>query len=146
MILQNLNNLYEPLGRYIPSKVAYSHPNIAYLSSYLCLRKFWQCRNSTFGTIQRDLHEPIRLKLNIYIFWPSKFWPTPKQLAKNTEKCAIDSFFKTEYDPAKLDNFHEQFGHNRIGGLWLSATVAIRYEPRWHLPKVGESTQQITHN
>jgi hypothetical protein len=48
---------------------------------------------------------------------------TPKQLAKNTEKCAIDSFFKTEYDPAKLDNFHEQFGHNRIGGLWLSATV-----------------------
>ena len=63
------------------------------------------------------------LKLNIYIFWPSKFWPTHKQLAKNTEKCAIDSFFKAEYDPAKLDNFHEQFSHNKMGGLWLSTTV-----------------------
>jgi hypothetical protein len=62
-------------------------------------RKFWQCRNSTFRTIQRYLHKLIRLKLYIYIFWSSKIWPTPKQLAKNTEKCPIDSFFRAEDDP-----------------------------------------------
>ena len=70
-----------------------------YLWSHLCLRKFCHCRNNTFGTIQRDLHEPIRLKLDICIFWPSKFWPTPKQLAKNTKKCAINSFSKLKMIP-----------------------------------------------
>jgi len=25
--------------------------------------------------------------------------------------------------PQKLYNFHEQFSHNKIGGLWLSTTV-----------------------
>jgi hypothetical protein len=49
MILQHLNDFYQPFSRYIASKVTYSHPNIAYLSSYLRLRKFRQCRNSTFG-------------------------------------------------------------------------------------------------
>jgi hypothetical protein len=72
----NLDNFHKPFGKYITSKSTFSHPNIEYLSSHLCLRKFWQCRNSTFRTIQRDLHEPIRLKLNIYIVWPPKFgWP-----------------------------------------------------------------------
>ena len=70
-----------------------------YLWSHLYLRKFCQCRNNTFGTIQRDSHELIRLKLDICIFWPSKIWPTPKQLAKNTKKCAINSFSKLKMIP-----------------------------------------------
>ena len=93
---------YQLFSRYIASKVTYSYPNIAYLSSYLCLRKLWQCRNSTFGTIQKDLHKQIRLKLNIYTFWPSKFWWHSKQLAKNPEKCAINSIFKAKDDPTKI--------------------------------------------
>ena len=126
MIPQKLNNLYKPFSRYIASKVTYSQPNIEYLSSYLHLRKFWQCRNSTFGTIRRDLHKPIRLKLNIYIFWPSKFWRHPKQLAKNPQKCAINSFLKAEYDPTKIGPFiYEPFSHNKSGGLWLSMTVLL---------------------
>ena len=56
--------------------------------TWLHLRKFWQCKNGTFRTTQWDLHEPIRVKLDIYIFWPSKIWQNPKQLAKNTEKCS----------------------------------------------------------
>jgi len=105
MIPRILDNFHKPFGWYITSKVTFSHPNIEYLSSHLRLRKFWKCRNSTVRTIQRDLHKLIRLKLDIYIFWPSKIWPTPKQLAKNTEKCAINSFFKSEDDSAKIGQF-----------------------------------------
>jgi hypothetical protein len=54
----------------------------------------------------------------------SKIWQTPKQLAKNTEKCAINSFFKAKDDLQKLDNFHKPFGYNKTGGLWLSTTVS----------------------
>ena len=39
--------------------------------------------------------------------WTSKFWLSPKQLAKNAKKCAIDSFCKSEDDPTKMDNFHK---------------------------------------
>jgi hypothetical protein len=38
-------------------------------------------------------------------FLTSKIWPNPKQLAKNTEKCGIDSFFETEDDPTKIRQF-----------------------------------------
>jgi hypothetical protein len=34
----------------------------------------------------------------------------PKQLAKNAEKCAIDSFFIAEDEHINLDNFHKPFG------------------------------------
>ena len=96
MILQNLNNFYQLFSRYIASKVTYSHQNIAYLSSYLCLRKFWQCRNSTFRTIQKNLHKPIRLKLDIYIFWPLKSLWHPKQLAKNPKKMCNRLLFQSQ--------------------------------------------------
>ena len=86
-------------------------------------KKFWQCRNSTFRTIQQDLYKPIRLKLNIYILWPQKIWATPKQLIKNAEKYAINSFSKAEDDPTKLDNFHKPFSYHKISRLWLFVTV-----------------------
>jgi hypothetical protein len=35
-------------------------------------------------------------------------------------------FSKLNMIPQKLDNFHKQFGHNKIGGLWLSATVVVQ--------------------
>jgi len=38
-------------------------------------------------------------------FNPQKFGHPPKQLAKNTEKCAINSFFKSEDDSAKIGQF-----------------------------------------
>jgi len=72
---------------------------------------------------------PITLKLNIYHFEPPKFGRPPKQFAKNAEKCAIDSFSKLKMIPQKLDNFPELFGHNKSGGLWLSATVWPRATP-----------------
>ena len=45
------------------------------------------------------------LKLNIYHFEPQNFGGHLKQLAKNPEKCANDSFFKTENDPTKIEQF-----------------------------------------
>jgi hypothetical protein len=32
-------------------------------------------------------------------------------------------FAKLKIILLKLDNFHEPFGHNKSGGLWLSTTV-----------------------
>jgi hypothetical protein len=52
------------------------------------------------------LHEPI-LQIQAYkISHPEKFGRTWKKIAKNTKNCAIDSFFLTEYDPAKNGTFH----------------------------------------
>jgi len=110
------------------TKSTFSHPNMEYLLSHLCLRKFRQCKNSTFRTsMQRDLHEPIRLKTQYLHFL------TPKQVAKNAEKCVIDSFSKAEDDPTKLDNFHELFSHNKTSGLWLSVTVTHFILHRWEI-------------
>src|SRR5882762_839867 len=36
-------------------------------------------------------------------------------------------FAKLKMILQKLDNFHKQFGHNKSGGLWLSATVVLEY-------------------
>jgi len=38
-------------------------------------------------------------------FNPQKFGHPPKQLAKNAEKCTIDSFCKAEDDPTKTGQF-----------------------------------------
>jgi len=38
-------------------------------------------------------------------FLAPEFWQCHKQLAKNTEKCAIDSFFKAEDDPTQIEQF-----------------------------------------
>ena len=35
----------------------------------------------------------------------------------------LTPFAKPKMIPQKLDNFHEPFGHNKSGGLWVSATV-----------------------
>jgi len=32
-------------------------------------------------------------------------WQCHKQLAKNTEKCVTDSFFKAEDDPTQIEQF-----------------------------------------
>jgi len=34
-------------------------------------------------------------------------------------------FAKLKMILQKLDNFHEPFGHNKSGGLWVSATVVL---------------------
>ena len=34
-------------------------------------------------------------------------------------------FAKLQMILQKLDNFHEPFGHNKSGGLWVSATVHV---------------------
>ena len=68
----------------------------------------WRLGNAgkpVFRVYWRDWHEPISLKLNIYHFEPQNFGGHPKQLAKNPEKCAIDSFFKAEDDPTKIEHF-----------------------------------------
>jgi len=31
----------------------------------------------------------------------------------------------------KLDNFHESFGHNKSGGLWVSTTVLRPKDTIW---------------
>jgi hypothetical protein len=126
MILQHLNDFYKPFGRYIASKVTYSHPNIAYLSSYLCLRKFRQCRNSTFGNIQKDLHKPIRLKLNFYIFYLQNFGGTPNNSLKIPKNAQLTPFSKLRMIPQKLSHCYQPFGHNKIGRLWLSVTVQLK--------------------
>src|ERR1700729_2271228 len=107
MILQHLNDFYKPFGRYIASKVTYSHPNIAYLSSYLRLRKFRQCRNSTFGNIQKDLHKPIRLKLNIYIFSLQNFGGTLNNSLKILKNVQSAPFSKPKTIPQKLSHFYQ---------------------------------------
>jgi hypothetical protein len=35
------------------------------------------------------------------------------------------SFAKLKMILQKLDNYHELFGHNESGGLWLSGTVQL---------------------
>ena len=47
----------------------------------------------------------MSLKLKIYHFEPPKFGKHLKQLAKNPEKCANDSFFKAEDDPTTFEQF-----------------------------------------
>ena len=73
-------------------------------------RRLGNAAKPVFRIYWRDWHEPISLKLNIYHFEPQNFGGAQKQLAKNTEKCAIDSFFKAEDDPTKLDHFYKPFG------------------------------------
>ena len=69
------------------------------------LRRFGNAGKHLFRVYWRDWHEPIILKINIYHFELSKFGHPPKQLAKNAEKCAIDSFYKAEDDPTKIGQF-----------------------------------------
>ena len=98
-------------------------------------KHLWRIRNAgkhLFRVYWRDCHGSITLKLNIYHFEPPNFGHPPKQLAKNAEKCAIDTVCKAADDPTKMDNFHEPFGHNKSGGLWVSATVPVwSYIAHW---------------
>ena len=93
MILQKLNIFYEPFSRYIASKVITLKHN--YLSWYLCLRKFWQCK---------ELYREF--KLEYLHFQTFKFWRCRKQLGKNTEKCAIDSSWRWSH---KIGPFLQAF-------------------------------------
>ena len=75
-----------------------------------------------FRVYWRDWHEPITPKLNIYHFESQNFGRPPKQLAKNAEKCAIDSFFRAEDDPTELDNFHKPFG------IYMASKVTFSHQ------------------
>jgi len=62
----------------------------------------WRLGNAgkhLFRVYWRDWHELFTLKFNISHFEP------PKHLAKNAEKCAIDSFFEAEDDHIKIGWF-----------------------------------------
>jgi len=71
------------------------------------LRRLGNAGKHLFRVHWRDWHEPIILKLNIYLFALSNFGHPPKQLDKNAEKCAIDSFWNTEDDPIKTGQFSQ---------------------------------------
>ena len=69
------------------------------------LQRLGNAGKPVFRVYWTDWHEPISLKLNIYHFEPQNFGGHPKQLAKNPEKCANDSFFKGEDDPTNTEQF-----------------------------------------
>ena len=73
------------------------------------LQRLGNAGKHLFRVYWRYWHEPMILKLNIYLFEPPNFGRPPKQLAKNAEKCAINSFLKLKMIPQILDNFHEPF-------------------------------------
>ena len=71
-------------------------------------------------------------------FLTFKIWQCPKQLAKNTEKCTINSFFKAEYDPAKIGPF--------LQAIWLQLKWWSLVVLDSRLPKQNIKVQVLNKN
>ena len=78
-----------------------------------------KCWETLIYYISKRLAQVDHFKTQYLPFWASKFWQSPKQLAKNAEKCTIDSFCKSEDDPTKMDNFHKL--------LWYRENIYLNY-------------------
>ena len=64
-----------------------------------------KCWKTFIYSVLKRLARADHPKTQYLPFLASKFWRSPQQLAKNAEKCAIDSFCKAEDDPTKTGQF-----------------------------------------